>query len=181
MVAHVPQCTKICSLIIMTEIKMRLIQMFFMAAMLMLSSTVFAITDDEQVELSYAIEKGDAATVKKFLDNDLNPDDTAFAWSWLQVAANKNQLEIVKLMVERGANVNYKHPITKMTSVAFAAYNGNKEMVTYLISKGADPNIKLRGGVSLVRMSRDMGNQEMADFLMQNGAKDDGCKEEKCF
>jgi ankyrin repeat protein len=84
-------------------------------------------------------------------------------------------------MVERGANVNYKHPITKMTPVAFAAYNGNKDMVAYLISKGADPNIKLRGGVSLVRMSRDLGNEDMADFLMKNGTKDDGCKEEKCF
>jgi uncharacterized protein len=159
----------------------RLIKVIFLAAALMVSSTVFAITDEEQVELSSAIEKGDVATVKKFLDNGLSPNDTAFAWSWLQVSANKNQLEIVKLMVERGANVNYKHPITKMTAVAFAAYNGNKDMVTYLISKGADPNIKLRGNVSLVRMSRDMGNQDMADFLMKNGALDDGCKEEKCF
>jgi uncharacterized protein len=159
----------------------RLIKVILLAIAVMASSTVYALTDEEQVELSTAIEQGDVANVKKFLDNGLSPNDTAFAWSWLQVAANKNQIEIVKLMVERGANVNYKHPITKMTAVAFAAYNGNKEMVTYLISKGADPNIKLRGNVSLVRMSRDMGNQDMADFLMKNGALDDGCKEEKCF
>jgi uncharacterized protein len=159
----------------------RLIKVIFLAIAVMVSSAVYAITDEEQVELSTAIEQGDVANVKKFLDNGLSPNDTAFAWSWLQVAANKNQIEIVKLMVERGANVNYKHPITKMTAVAFAAYNGNKEMVTYLISKGADPNIKLRGNVSLVRMSRDMGNLDMADFLMKNGALDDGCKEEKCF
>jgi uncharacterized protein len=159
----------------------RLIKVIFLALAVMASSTVFALTDEEQVELSTAIEQGDVANVKKFLDSGLSPNDTAFAWSWLQVAANKNQIEIVKLMVERGANVNYKHPLTKMTAVAFAAYNGNKEMVTYLISKGADPNIKLRGNVSLVRMSRDMGNQDMADFLMKNGALDDGCKEEKCF
>jgi uncharacterized protein len=159
----------------------RLIKVILLAIAVMVSSTVFALTDEEQVELSTAIEQGDVANVKKFLDNGLSPNDTAFAWSWLQVAANKNQIEVVKLMVERGANVNYKHPITKMTAVAFAAYNGNKDMVTYLISKGADPNIKLRGNVSLVRMSRDMGNQDMADFLMKNGALDDGCKEEKCF
>jgi len=159
----------------------RLIKVILLAIAVMASSTVYALTDEEQVELSTAIEQGDVANVKKFLDNGLSPNDTAFAWSWLQVAANKNQIEVVKLMVERGANVNYKHPITKMTAVAFAAYNGNKDMVTYLISKGADPNIKLRGNVSLVRMSRDMGNQDMADFLMKNGALDDGCKEEKCF
>lgn len=160
---------------------MKMMKALLLAATLMLSTTVYALTDEEQVELSYAIENGNAAAVKKFLDNGLNPNDTAFAWSWLQVAANKNQLEIVKLMVERGANLNYKHPVTKMTAVAFAVYNNNKAMVEYLIAKGADPNIKLRGGVSLVRMARDMGNADMAEFLIQHGAKDDGCKEERCF
>jgi ankyrin repeat protein len=151
------------------------------AVSLMLPVAAFAITDDERMELASAMEKGDAAYVKKLLDNGMDPNDKAYAWSYLQVAANKNQMAIVKLMVERGADVNYKHPITKMTPVALAAYNGNKDMVQYLISKGADPNIKLRGDVSLVRMARDMGNADMASYLMQNGAKDDGCKEEKCF
>jgi ankyrin repeat protein len=159
----------------------KLIKAIILAATMLLPVAAFAITDEERMELAGAMEKGDAAYVKQLLDSGMDPNEKAYAWSYLQVAANKNQLAIVKLMVERGADVNYKHPITKMTSIALAAYNGNKDMVQYLISKGGDPNIKLRGDVSIVRMARDMGKADMAEFLMQNGAKDDGCKEEKCF
>jgi ankyrin repeat protein len=99
----------------------------------------------------------------------------------LQIAANKNQLEVVKLLVEKGADLNYKHPITKMTALALAALDGHKDVVAYLLSKGADPNIKLRGNVSIVRAVRDEGNTAMVDLLVKGGAKDDGCKDEKCF
>lgn len=161
---------------------MKFIKSIMLAAALMVSGSVFALTDDEQVEFASAIEQGDVKLVKKFIDQktvDLNAP--AFAWSWLQVAANKNQLPIVKLMVESGANLNYKHPITKMTVLGFAIYNNNLDMLKYLVEKGADPNIKMRGGVSMVRFARDEGHQDMVEYLMANGAKDDGCKEEKCF
>ena len=148
--------------------------------MLLLPSAAFALTDDEQVELSTAVEEGNTAVVGKLLNKD-NINVPVFAWTWLQIAANKNQLDIVKLMVERGADLNYKHPITKMTALSLAAVDGHTEIVKYLLSKGADPNIKLRGNVSVVRVVRDDGNAAMANLLLQNGALDDGCKEEKCF
>jgi ankyrin repeat protein len=84
-------------------------------------------------------------------------------------------------LAEYGADLNYKHPILKMTSLAFAAYEGNNELLEFLLQKGADPNIKMRGGVSLVRAARDQGNVKSVEILLKNGAKDDGCKEEKCF
>ena len=62
-----------------------------------------------------------------------------------------------------------------------AAFDGYTEVVKYLASKGADWNLKLRGDVSIVRAVRDTGNTKMVDLLISFGAKDDGCKEEKCF
>lgn len=161
---------------------MKFIKVWILAAVLLLPCAAFALTDDEQVELSSAVEEGNTAVVTKLLDSgSLKINEPVFAWSWLQIAANKNQLPIVKLLVERGADLNYKHPITKMTALSLAAVDGHADIVKYLLSKGADPNIKLRGNVSVVRVVRDDGNTAMVDLLMQNGAKDDGCKEEKCF
>lgn len=159
---------------------MKIIKAWMLAAMLLLPCAAFALTDDEQVELSTAVEEGNTAVVAKLLNKD-NINEPVFAWTWLQIAANKNQLNVVKLMVERGADLNYKHPITKMTALSLAAVDGHTEIVKYLLSKGADPNIKLRGNVSVVRVLRDDGNTAMANLLLQNGALDDGCKEEKCF
>lgn len=161
---------------------MKLIKAFVLAVALLLPVASFAISDEDQEALSAAIEAGNVGTVKKIIENGgVDVNEKVFAWSWLQVAANKNQLEVVKLLVDKGAELNYKHPITKMTALSLAAVDGHMDIVKYLLSKGADPNIKMRGNVSVVRVVRDEGNTAMVNLLMENGAKDDGCKEEKCF
>ena len=71
--------------------------------------------------------------------------------------------------------------MTKMSAGQMAAYDGYTELVKYLSSKGADWNLKLKGDVSIVRVVRDTGNTKMVDLLLSLGAKDEGCKEEKCF
>jgi len=119
--------------------------------------------------------------VKKYLDSGTDVNEKFFAWSALQIAANQNQLAVVKFLVERGAEVNYVHPMTKMSAGQMAAYDGYTELVKYLGSKGADWNLKLKGDVSILRVVRDTGNTKMVDLLISMGAKDDGCKEEKCF
>lgn len=158
---------------------MKHLRIFLVAMAVLLPSLAFAITDEEQIDFITALGEGNVTTVQHYLDNGASVNEGSFAWSPLQIAANKDQLAIVKLLVERGADLNYKHPITKMTALSLAAYEGYQDVVEYLLSKGADPNIKLRGGVSIVRAVRDIGNNEMADFLLKNGAKDDGC-EGKC-
>jgi len=163
----------------------KLIKTLILAVALCIPAVSFAMTDDEHVAYTEALRDGNVAAVKKFLDEGVDVNEKFFAWSALQVAANNGQLEVVKVLLERGADVNYKHPLTKMTALSLAAFDGFFDEVTYLLSKGADPNIKMRGDVSIVRMVRDLGSSPkvdaMLDILVKAGAKDDGCKEEKCF
>lgn len=160
---------------------MKLVKALILSLALVAPLSALAMSGDEQVEFTDALGNGNVAVVKKYLDNGVNVNDQYFAWSALQIAANKGQLDVVKLLVEKGADLNYKHPITKMTALSLAAVDGFTDVVSYLLSKGADPNIKMRGNVSVVRVVRDSGNTAMVDLLVKNGAKEDGCTEGKCF
>ncbi|HWU83059.1 MAG TPA: ankyrin repeat domain-containing protein [Methylophilaceae bacterium] len=161
---------------------MKIIKVLLVAVAMMTTLSARAMTDDESVAFMSAVTGGNVAVVKKFIESGTaNVNDTFFAWSPLLSAASKNQLGVVKVLVEHGANLNYQHPVTKMTPLAHAAYEGNNDIVKYLLEKGADPNIKMRGGVSLVRAARDEGHVETVKLLEQFGAKDDGCKDEKCL
>ncbi|CEN55645.1 ankyrin repeat domain-containing protein [Candidatus Methylopumilus turicensis] len=160
---------------------MKMIKALMMVIALSIPFAAFAMEGEQQVDYTEALRDGNVKKVKKYIDSGVDVNEKFFAWSALQISANKNQLGVVKYLVEHGADVNYTHPLTKMSAIQMAAYDGYTEIVKYLASKGADLNLKLKGDVSIVRVVRDTGNTKMVDLLLSLGAKDDGCKEEKCF
>jgi ankyrin repeat protein len=160
---------------------MKMIKALMMVIALSIPFAAFAMEGEQQVDYTEALRDGNVKKVKKYIDSGVDVNEKFFAWSALQISANKNQIGVVKYLVEHGADVNYTHPLTKMSAIQMAAYDGYTEIVKYLASKGADLNLKLKGDVSIVRVVRDTGNTKMVDLLLSLGAKDDGCKEEKCF
>lgn len=160
---------------------MKLLKALFLLAAISLPVTAMAeMSDDDYMKMTEALGSGDVKTVKKFLEKEAGVNDLYFAWSALQVAANKGQFEVVKLLVEKGADLNYKHPLTKLTALQLAAYGSYTDVVKYLAAKGADVNSKMRGNVSIVRGLRDAGNNPMAELLLSLGSKEEGCLTEKC-
>lgn len=151
---------------------MKMIKVLAMVMALSLPMTATAFTDDDQVALSNALGNGDIAVVKKYLDSGVDINDTYFAWSALQIAANHNQIDMVKFLVEHGADINYAHPATRMTALSMAAFNESNELVKYLISKGADVNIELQNGATLIQALRNFDKNETADLLVAAGAKE---------
>lgn len=139
------------------------------------------LTDDQSVEFTDAVGKGDMKLVKKYIESGVDVNATYFAWSPIQMAATKGQFEVVKYLTEHGANLDYVHPMTKMTAFHLAAYDGNEKIVKYLAEHNADINKKMQGGVDIIRVVRDTGNTKMIELLKSLGVKEDGCQEEKCL
>lgn len=163
---------------------MKLLKVLLAALVLSFSFNAMAakaLTDDESVEFAQAIGEGDLKIVKKYVDAGVDVNVSYFAWPPLLMAASKNQLELVKYFAEHGANLDYAHPVNKLTAFHHAAYNNNEAMLKYLAEKGADVNKKMRGDVDIIRAMTDSGNDKMVTFLKSLGVKDDGCQEQKCL
>ncbi|MDO9051150.1 MAG: ankyrin repeat domain-containing protein [Methylotenera sp.] len=161
---------------------MKFISTLLVAIVLSFSINAMALTDDENIEFVEAITTGNLKIVKKYVEADAkNVDVKSFAWSPVQMAANKNQIETVKYLLSKGADINYVHPLSHNSAFHLAAFNGFDDMVKLLASKGANVNEKLKADVSILRPLRDGGNTHMVELLTSLGVTDEGCQEEKCF
>ena len=86
----------------------------------------------------------------------------------LRLASREGHLEIVKLLIENGANINAKDNDGE-TALMGASYNGHLEVVKYLIENGADVNIKDNYyGITALDFARD---EEIKEVLRKAGAK----------
>ncbi|WP_297427469.1 ankyrin repeat domain-containing protein [uncultured Acinetobacter sp.] len=90
--------------------------------------------DDEELhlpELVYWASLGNVEEVNKALEHsDVNTTDEE-GYSALHAAAENDALEVVKLLVGKGANVAYKAPYSALELAEMA---GNHEIVAYLKS-----------------------------------------------
>lgn len=91
--------------------------------------------DDEELhlpELVYHASLGNLDEVEQLLANgtDVNTADEE-GYSALQAAAENDNIEVVKLLVEKGANVKYK---SEYTALELAEMAGNIEVIEYLKS-----------------------------------------------
>ena len=146
------------------------------------SFNVLALNDDQELEFTGAVNDGDLKTVKRYIETtDVNIDDSYFAWTPFLMTAAKNQLEIMKYLVSKGADISYTHPITKFNALHHAAFNGSQKMVDYLVKIGIDKTQNLKGDVSIIRALKEDGKSKMADYLISIGFKDEGCQERRCF
>lgn len=160
---------------------MQWIKTALLALALCLSFNASALTDDEEAIWREAVINGELDTVKKYVKADAEiVNSKIFGWSPLQMSANTNQLETVKYLLSKGAEMDYMHPNAQHVAFHLAAFKRLTDMTTLLAKSGADVNIKLRNNLSLIQFFRDEGDQKMMDHLLSLGVKDDGCKGEYC-
>ena len=146
------------------------------------SLNALALNDDQELEFTGAVNEGDLKTVKRYVETtDVKLEDSYFAWTPFLMSAARNQLKVMKYLVEKGAKITYIHPITRFNALHHAAFNGSKPMVDYLVKMGIDKTQKLKGDVSIIRALREDGKEKMAEYLLSIGFKDDGCQEKRCF
>lgn len=85
-----------------------------------------------------AVENRDAQLKEAIqLGADLNAT-TLFTTTLLQKAISEENIEVVRLLLENGVDVNYRVSDEDLTPLMYAVNSGSKEMVTLLLESGAD-------------------------------------------
>ena len=82
----------------------------------------------------------------------------------IHAAAAVRDLDTLRLLLERGANVNARQQMG-FVALMTAAIHGDTEMAKLLIDHGADKNAKADDGKSVADMARDKGQNAFVEWL----------------
>ena len=96
----------------------------------------------------------------------------------LMLAAVDNRLTLAKLLVENGADVNYKSGGPDLerqdgagwSALMYAAGAGQVETATYLLDQGAEIDMQWASGYSALHEAAIWGRWETAELLIERGA-----------
>ena len=136
---------------------------------------------DQGEALRDAARAGDVAGVRALLDLGVSLEAEArHGQTALYFAADKGHLEVVRLLVERGANVNVRDRFFKGSALGLALGNDHLDVARYLLAHGAtDADAALqaavaRGDVELARAALDSARIEPLELLAARRAADEG-------
>ena len=115
---------------------------------------------------------GQVEVVKTLLQKEGQQQlDTAndYGWTPINVAADGGHLEVVRLLVEKGADMTIAHS-AGWTPIHSAAAGGYDDVVKLLVHNGADITAADSDGWTLLHKAAGTGNIELARLLTSNGA-----------
>jgi outer membrane protein assembly factor BamB len=138
---------------------------------LVLAVSGVARADDGEA-LHEAARRGDLARVRSLLDSGVKPDSEGrHGFTALMVAAGEGHVEVARLLVARGADVNARERFFGQTVMANAVRGKSPALVRWLLEKGstdADSAMDFAvqtGDVALVRQALASGHLEPLDLL----------------
>jgi len=100
---------------------------------------------------------------------DLNAVNRMMGEPALVVASRKGQTKAIKLLIEKGADVNAKDDEGN-TALMWTSFHGNTEIAKLLIEKAADINAKDNEGKTALMWASFYGKTETAELLIEKGA-----------
>src|SRR5688572_10100678 len=127
--------------------------------------------DAKVKQLYQAIREGKIETVRKLIDDGVSLRSASGDPSVLHQAAEYSQVEIARLLIEKGADVKANHYLNG-APLNIAAYRGPVEMVRLLIDAGADlHSIQSRERATPLHSAASCGDLEIVQALIKAGAK----------
>ena len=124
--------------------------------------------------LHKAIEEGQLDEAKEMIINgaDVNTCSSLTGTTPLYSAAIRNQLEIVEMLLDKGASVSttLRDGFTILHSIANGNTDCSVELLNLLNNNGLDINATDKSGQTAFFLSCFRKDSSLADYLLENGA-----------
>jgi ankyrin repeat protein len=123
--------------------------------------------------LGIAAVYGHRGVIAALLDAGADVNAADLNGTALHRAAANGNLDIVKLLIERKADVNVKMPFGRhkgATPLFDAARSGNGELVRYLLARSATADAPTENGVTPLMIASMEGHADVIDALVGSGA-----------
>ncbi len=100
---------------------------------------------------------------------------TALPHACVGVLSEEVPLAVVETLLNKGADVNEapdRGPAEGYTCLMMAAGNNRSDLVSFLITRGADVNARAKDGKTALALAREEGHTEVVKLLKAAGAKE---------
>ena len=138
-----------------------------------LSSSTLAQIGPPKDHFTPAVIDGDLAAVQAFLDKGVSANARSFqGGSPLMYAVTHNRLEIAKLLINNGADINFRYNGKTLLHLAAEKENTSKEVVQLLIDNDADLNPRdIYYNTTPLHNAVSSGNINVVKVLVKNDAE----------
>lgn len=124
--------------------------------------------------LTWAAQEGHEVLVKVLAAHKADIDVASeYKITPLFNSSGEGNLSMVRLLLDLGADVNHVEPVG--TALHNACAYSNYKVVTELVERGADTNVKDGEGRVPLSIAAQKGDFNVAKYLIQNGAKKNFC------
>lgn len=117
-----------------------------------------------------AVRSGKLNGISALLNSGANIESRNNKMTPLLIAAYNGYLAIVRLLLERGANINARDR-DEMTPLIWAVYNGYLAVVKLLLDRGANIEAQDNHGMTALLWAVHKGRLEFVKLLLERGAK----------
>jgi hypothetical protein len=127
---------------------------------------------DSLLHLTVVCLLGHVVLVKTLLDKnvDVNAQDENYGTA-LQAVSEEGHVQIVDMLLNRGADVNVSTQDGYYgTALQAASDRGHKQIVEMLLDRGADVNAQGKYHVTALHMASDRGYEQIVKMLLDKGA-----------
>eukprot|EP00210_Caulerpa_lentillifera_P001277 g1233.t1 len=132
--------------------------------------TRYLLQEDDALRLARLAAEGPLSELRVLIESGVDPDlaynDTPPLWR----AAARNRLQVVRYLVDEGGATLDSRNRNGTTALYIAAQRGLTEIVSFLLERGADPNIESNWGSTSLSVAIDNDYESISSNLIQAGA-----------
>ncbi|XP_049634823.1 ankyrin repeat, SAM and basic leucine zipper domain-containing protein 1 [Suncus etruscus] len=122
-----------------------------------------------------ALVSGNTSLVQELLDSGLSVESTfRYGWTPLMYAASVSNVEMVQILLDRGANASFSKDKQTILITACSARGPEEQIVKcveLLLSRNADPNVACRRLMTPIMYAARDGHPQVVTLLVAHGAQ----------